>query len=184
MPFGVGMDIDLSDLRAQLKYKGAAVNKVLPVALKAAAVPVVSQVQIELAMVLPHKGWEDTGLTIRSIGIIGAKSKRGRASIRIGARAGLKTVKKRVTGVQVTTNTRFRQLVKQGRRLVVFAPDKVLHLIAIGTKPHMVGNRQHPARGPLPCSRRPRTRRDRELPRSPAASCLTRSRADAGSGEC
>ena len=141
MAFGVGIKFDLRDLTRQLELRGKNVRKVATKALRAAAKPVIADVQSRLLALSAKPGWTHTGLSAKSIGVISAGRKRGQPGVirlKIGARPGFRMNRK--TGQQ--TGTRFRLVFtrRAGGREYVFVPANVLHLLELGTRPHTVGH--------------------------------------------
>ena len=157
MPFGVGMKLDCSDLVRRLRaLDDKIVNKTLKRAVTEAAKPIIAEVQRILLAMPQRPGWQRTGLTAKAIGIVGAKSKRGVAWVKIGARPGFKTNR-----AGVTKGTRFRKQVQQGTKSQWFDPSKILHFLELGTRAHSLGagsslrkgkqtGRMHPGARPYP----------------------------------
>jgi Bacteriophage HK97-gp10, putative tail-component len=142
MAFGVGIKFDLRDLTRQLEQRGKNVKREATRALRAGAKPVIADVQERLLALAAKPGWEHTGLTAQSIGVLSVGRKRGAPGVirlKIGARPGYKTNRK--TGERKTTRFRLVFTRRSGGKQYVFVPANVLHLLELGTRPHATGNK-------------------------------------------
>jgi hypothetical protein len=140
MAFGVGIKFDLRDLTRQLNLRGKNVRRETVKALRAAAKPVIADVQGRLLALSDKPGWEHTGYTAKSIGVLSVGRKRcqpGVVRLKIGARPGYKISRK--TGEQKATRFRLVITRRPGGRQYVFVPANVLHLLELGTQRHAVG---------------------------------------------
>lgn len=183
MAFGVGIKFDLRPFMTRLELAGKNVRKEAMKALRAGAKPVIAEVQTILGQMENKPGWEHTGLTAKSIGVISAGQKRGAPGIlrlKIGARPGFKISRK--TGQQ--TGTRFRLVFtrRASGRQYVHVPANILHLLELGTRPHAVGEHSslrkdvqhgdmHPGARPYP-SLRPASEHKKEQARAIVAAML------------
>jgi len=136
----VSCKIDLSQFTAALRATGQRVDKVLKSAAQAMAPPVIEEVQALLKQLPPDAGWQHTGLTAKSIAVVKTRSTRGKASVKIGSKSQVYVLNQRGTRlVRISART-----LKATGGKAKFNPQKILHLLELGTRAHPVGTRQHP----------------------------------------